>query len=250
MTEFRRTIQNSLLDNGYFVFERFADRDQVRNIRSIVVDFFESNNALIHDYKYDPPGTQARHDRGAHPLGLFDPRLGNLRNMVKPEILKDLLEDTFPTSQFTEAFHSDIHWNFGGTGTPLWHRDNEIRPFATDATKDFVHNDYNVYRSALYLEDHDEKTALQVIPGSHRNKNDPQFSDELIKTCNVEAGDLILFHCSLYHRSQNCSVRDRIIVFFAHGEENIYTRLHGEYVRNRIQARLGCTLEEYLAAVC
>lgn len=55
MTEFRRTIQNSLLDNGYFVFERFADRDQVRNIRSIVVDFFESNNALIHDYKYDPP---------------------------------------------------------------------------------------------------------------------------------------------------------------------------------------------------
>ena len=250
MSASRHTIRNALLDDGYFVCRKFADREKTQTIKNVVVDFFEGKNALIHDYQFDPPGPQARHDRGAHPLGLFDPRLQGLRETVRPERIKDLLENTFPDTQFTEAFHSDIHWNFGGTGVPQWHRDSEIRPYATVADKCFMHKEYNVYRSALYLECHGDDTALQVIPGSHKTDDDSIFPDSLIKSCDVEAGDLIIFHCSLYHRSQGCHEKDRTIVFFAHGQENIFTHLHGDFVRNRIQARLGRTLEEYLAAVC
>ena len=66
-----------------------------------------------------------------------------------------------------------------------------------------------------------------------------------IDTCSVDPGDLVLFHYSLYHRGQSSTGGDRMIVFFAFGENNMYRKLHSDYVRNRIQARLGSTLDEY-----
>ncbi len=249
MTPSISTIRDGLLEDGYFVFKQFTDREKTHKIREMVVDFFETRRPLIYDYEYDRPDSQTPQGSGAHPLGLFDPRLVDLKNLVEPGRIKELLETTFPDSAFSEAFHSDIHRNFGGVGTPMWHRDNEIRPFATVADKPFLHTNYNVYRSALYLESHDEKTALQLIPGSQKKPVDFDDKSLVTRTCDVEAGDLILFHCGIYHRSQLAKDKDRTIVFFAHGEDNFYTELHGEYVKNRLQARLGRTLEDYLSSI-
>ncbi len=212
------TIQehtNNLKIHGVTVIENSITPSQVKIYRDLILDYFKDGKNRCAGYG---DGNQTiKSDAANHPcfktfLDIFDDK-----------VLMDVINKiTDGTPRW--AYHSDIHLNFNGakryhSDAQLHHIPNKNYPVA------FNHEEYNVYRIATYLQDHQEdEGGLFVFPGSHIHP-DGENEEYYVGTA---PGDIIIFDTRLYHKGGNYS-GDRCVMFGpAVGKDNKWTKLHAE----------------------
>ena len=134
---------------------------------------------------------------------------------IRP-ILKQILNDEVV---ITTAHHNSIMTKLSNTSTETsWHQDRRYWSYSDD----------NLVSIWLSLgEENAENGVLEFIPGSHKMSfTEEQFGEKeyfkvnnpknmsLIETkqsSNLEAGDVVLFHCKLLHRAdKNSSTKPKI----------------------------------------
>ena len=204
---------NNLKVHGVTIVESAISPEQTETYRNLILDYFADGQNRCAGYG---DGTQTiKSDAVNHPyfrtfLDIFDSK-----------VLMDVINGvTDNTPRW--AHHSDIHLNFEGakryhSDAQLHHIPDENYPVA------FNHDDYNVYRIATYLQDHQEdEGGLFVFPGSHINP-DGDHEEYYLGTA---PGDIVIFDTRLYHRGGTYSGERCVMFGPAVGKDNKWTKLH------------------------
>lgn len=199
---------------GYLVVRQFASADGVAALRARVASMLDPLQGPV-EFEADtgyPGAPSSRSETG----GLTPRRL--LHAYSRDELMRAYARDPRVARQLTELFGgrapmlSQCHHNCVMTKHPgfssrtMWHQD--IRYWA------FERADLISTWLALGPERR-SNGALLVIPGSHRQQLDPSRYDEALflqpelpenqallaqaRTVELDAGDLLYFHCRLFH---------------------------------------------------
>ncbi len=206
--------------NGFLLLRGFLDKRSCEAIRDV---------AKVHlKYKIEPIETEYEY------IGIekdeFKQSVRRLRQVYNRDILfKNWMRNKkiYPILKqvlgeepvIVTAHHNSIMTKLAKTSTNTeWHRDRRYWRYDSD----------NLVSIWLALQDENQENGvLEFIPASHKMqlnsnqfdekeffKSDLKENQELISTkvsCNLEAGDVILFHCELLHRANsNRSEQDKI----------------------------------------
>tara|TARA_R110000851_G_scaffold125513_1_gene256453 strand:+ start:4612 stop:5352 length:741 start_codon:yes stop_codon:yes gene_type:complete len=212
------TIQEHITNlkvHGLTVLENAFPADKSMHYRNLILNYFSDGKNRCSGYG---DGTQTIKSDGVNQyyfrsfLDIFD-----------SDVMMDVLKGVTDGSP-RWAYHSDIHLNF--QGAKRYHSDAQLHHIPDGGYPvAFNHNDYNVYRIATYLQDHQEDTGgLFVFPGSHINPD----GDHVEYYIGTEPGDIVIFDTRLYHRGGDCT-SDRCVLFGpAVGKDNKWTKLHAK----------------------
>ena len=207
-------------ENGFLLLRGFLDKNSCNLIRDI---------AKIHmQYKVEPIETEyeyigienEEYKQSVRRIRQVYDRDIVFKNWMLNREIRPILEQVLDEKPvIVKAHHNSIMTKRAKTSTHTeWHRD--IRYWSYDSD--------NLVSVWLALQDENQENGvLEFIPGSHKMKLKPEQFDEkdffmsdyegnleLISkkvSFNLEAGDIVLFHCELLHRANaNKSDKDKI----------------------------------------
>ena len=174
-----------LKQHGVTVLEGVLPKEQVSKYRELIVDYFADGKNRCPGYG---DGSQT-----IRPDAINDNHFKSFVDILDNEDIMGVLKEATDNKP-RWVHHFDVHKSFGGakgwhSDAQLWHIDDE------NYEHDFSMDDYNVYRIAIYFQDHQEDGGgLYVRPGSHI---DSEKSEEYY--IGTEPGDVILFDARIKH---------------------------------------------------
>ncbi len=207
-------------ENGFLLLRGFLDKNSCNLIRDI---------AKIHmQYKVEPIETEyeyigienEEYKQSVRRIRQVYDRDIVFKNWMLNREIRPILEQVLDEKPvIVKAHHNSIMTKRAKTSTHTeWHRDRRYWSYDSD----------NLVSVWLALQDENQENGvLEFIPGSHKMKLKPEQFDEkdffmpdyegnleLISkkvSFNLEAGDIVLFHCELLHRANaNKSDKDKI----------------------------------------
>ena len=207
-------------ENGFLLLRGFLDKNNCNLIRDI---------AKIHmQYKVEPIETEyeyigienEEYKQSVRRIRQVYDRDIVFKNWMLNREIRPILEQVLDEKPvIVKAHHNSIMTKRAKTSTHTeWHRDRRYWSYDSD----------NLVSVWLALQDENQENGvLEFIPGSHKMKLKPEQFDEkdffmsdyegnleLISkkvSFNLEAGDIVLFHCELLHRANaNKSDKDKI----------------------------------------
>ena len=229
------TSQKKILTQGYVVFRKFFNDQEVGELKSIMRGVFSENDErdkkALHNYK----------------------QCWNLiTNQKILEAVKSLLgEDIYYLYNSNASMSrsgNQILPNFA------WHRDSACRIFGYGPDWD-TDKIYKVLRFGIYLSPYDEaKSGINVIPGSHKKKYTLSgilrllhYKTKLYPRLNgfrriiskfigldikTDAGDVVVFLANLFHKTINTEIPtfgSREAIFLSYGVDNKHSKNHVNY---------------------
>ena len=202
-----------LKQHGVTVLEGVLPKEQVSKYRELIVDYFADGKNRCPGYG---DGSQT-----IRPDAINDNHFKSFVDILDNEDIMGVLKEATDNKP-RWVHHFDVHKSFGGakgwhSDAQLWHIDDE------NYEHDFSMDDYNVYRIAIYFQDHQEDGGgLYVRPGSHI---DSEKSEEYY--IGTEPGDVILFDARIKHKGGR-NIEDRCTVYGALGKDNEWSKLHAK----------------------
>jgi len=204
----------ALKEHGVTVLENVLTKEQVNGYRNLIQNYFSEGKNRCPGYG---EGTQT-----IRPDAINDPHFKGFLELLDNKKIMDVLWGA-TDNKLRWVHHFDVHMNFGGakgwhSDAQLWHIDDK------DYKHDFSEDTYNVYRIAIYFQDHTEdEGGLFVRPGSHTDSS--KTEEYYIGT---EPGDIILFDARIKHKGGHYYNGDRCTVYAAIGKDNEWSKLHAE----------------------
>ena len=113
-------------------------------------------------------------------------------------VLKEYISKAINTTDWYITNHADLHTN----ALSGWHKDDGMSYGNGGYFKEKLYhvNDPNVFKAAIYLQDHhDFEDGLKIIPGSHRTEKIQSGKEQHMS---VNQGDVIIFDTRLSHTGQ------------------------------------------------
>lgn len=205
--------------DGYMVVKNVLTDGQLKTYRAACESMFQQKYMEFNDGKVIPGWAGRLRE------------IGPLNNLHKHPRLITLVTSVLGPD-WVYAEHSDLHEN----KITNWHTDILPERLAHFQDKNPYDPGYKIIKICILLQDHtDNEHGLWMRPGSHKveankfkNKGGDEFQDVCIKS---GPKDAIVFDQKIMHRGQLSQYKeiygkDRYLITYGYGLNNIYTRQH------------------------
>jgi len=176
-------LAQEIKDNGYVIVRNLLSKEKISQLRSLVQQHFRNKGVYAN-------------------AGLTQPNAAvtvpEISQVFYDDEVLAILRQVFAQEEIMFTSHCDLHCRTLSN----WHKDDGMTVmeggYFEEAT--YQNPDCQVYKVALYLQDHYHNTGgLTVRPGSHNFSSVNEGEEVYLKT---RAGDAIIFDVRLTHRGQ------------------------------------------------
>ncbi len=210
----------ALKEQGLTIIESALTKEEVDSYKNLILNYFKDGKNKCLGYHYGEPTIR--------PDGINEPYFKDFINLLSNKKMMEVFKSV-TDNKLRWVHHFDVHLNF--TGAKGWHTDSQFFHIEQgNYSKDFIDEDYKVYRIAIYLQDHsDNDGGLFVRPGSHIDEdlNTGDSMPAFDHYAATEAGDIIIFDARLRHKGGNYN-GDRCSIFTAMAADNKWSKLHAK----------------------
>jgi hypothetical protein len=182
------SLKEDFATNGYVMLKGAYTTDEIMSIRMLMMEQFLTHGGFAG--RIESIRSSVIPDAGN--------KNGRILDIVLSEPVKAAMRELIEEPIYY-LHHSDIHLNWTGG----WHRDSIDKPTYYDFLKTDIwapenRDNYQVYKVALYLQDHsDNDDGFHVVPGSHKYRSPSRPSEVALRS---SIGDVVIFDTRLIHR--------------------------------------------------
>lgn len=185
--------------DGYVVLPRLFSAEEIQRLRSGVSGFFDRGGVIFQLGKTQPNAAIECPDIG----WLFsDPKVVGV------------FQQLYGARNILFTGHCDIHQD----AFSQWHKDTGKNDGYFD--EDCYVDDCQVFKMAIYLQDHDAGDGMTLVPGTHRKRAWP--TDETGATpLRSKAGDAVVFDVRIDHRGRRATGVEKLLHFASRGIKRV-----------------------------
>ncbi|MDJ0598252.1 MAG: phytanoyl-CoA dioxygenase family protein [Crocosphaera sp.] len=183
MDYFNKNLSNEVINNGFILLPNMLSNIEIKTLRKLIKNHFRYHGVSANSGLTQPNAA------------VEIPELGWL--FYHPKILA-VMRQLLGQEQIMFTSHCDVHCRT----LSAWHKDDGMKVMEGGYFGFPAYNkeDCQVYKIALYLQDHHHnKAGLTVRKGSHKFSDINQGEEVYLKT---KAGDIIIFDVRLTHTGQ------------------------------------------------